>query len=673
MQPLTHITEKTNAAHVVKWARDISAGDVREFRFSAAVRRVVRKKKAVRPSVWAEKNRVLTTSVINGPWRNSVTPYLAGIMDAMAHPAVSTGIICKAPQVGGTEAAHNFVGYALDHAPGPVMYVFPDKDLASENSRDRIVPMLEASPALRGYFTGTDDDKARFRIKLRHAIIHMAWSHSTSSLSNKPVRYLILDEVDKYPPTTGKREASPVKLARKRQNTYRAYGRSKEVMLSSPSIETGNIWVALTTEAQIIFDYHVRCPHCGRLQHMKFDNIKWPDDVRDPEMMESSKLARYHCPHCEAQWTDHDRDRAVQSGQWMSRPKEDGDPAIGLDAYLGAYRPAKVGFHIPAWISPFVSMSECAAAFLKGLKDKEALKDFNNGYAAKPWVVYEQQRDEDQLVVLMDDRPAGLVPGNERVAGLTAGVDTQKHGFWYEIRAWGFGLDRDSWQIKAGYVTSFDALAQVLWEDTYTDADGNQYIVHMVLQDAMGDKTADVYDFCRAHRGRILPTQGVQQLTQPFTFSKVDTYPGTNRIIPGGLFLCRVNTTFYKNDLSNRLDVAPGDPGAWYFHNDTTREWLRHMTAEYVDEKGVWQCPSGKANHGWDCSVLNRVAADILNIAHWQDARGKNIQIPDPAKKPPDGHESMNRASPSPIHDQQHNPAASASNRQRPSWFNKRR
>ena len=54
--------------------------------------------------------------------------------------------LCKAPQTAGSEAGFNLLGHAADHAPGPALVVFPDKDTAKDNSRDRILPMFEDSP-----------------------------------------------------------------------------------------------------------------------------------------------------------------------------------------------------------------------------------------------------------------------------------------------------------------------------------------------------------------------------------------------------------------------------------------------------------------------------------------------------------------------------------------------
>jgi hypothetical protein len=42
------------------------------------------------------------------------------------------------------------------------------------------------------------------------------------------------------------------------------------------------------------------------------------------------------------------------------------------------------------------------------------------------------------------------------------------------------------------------------------------------------------------------------------------------------------------------------------------------MTAEYVNEKGLWECQTSRDNHAWDVSVYNLVIADVLGIKFWK-------------------------------------------------------
>ena len=633
----------------------------REFKPLPGERKALRKPRRIRPSKWAERYRVLPpkVSALPGRWRNSVTPYLAGIMDAAALAFIRDTNICKAPQAGVTEAVHNFIGSSIDQDPGPVLYVFPDEDMGRENMKDRIEPMVSATPHLRKYLTGSAHDSASVRLDLRHVNIYVAWARSASKLGNKPIRYVSMDEVDKYPDTAGRKESSPIALAEARTIWFSK--NCKRFKYSTPTIELGNIWQALL-DAEMVFVYEARCPVCGARQVMVFDQIKWEGGKSAyPNTVE----AWYECNSCQAAWDDVLRNQAVARGVWreliVPENKTMAD-AIRNPKYVGRQlfyalkkdRPENIGFHLPAWLSRFVPLSDCAAAFIRGQRSKVALRNFMNNIKAEPWVEYDVERESDQILALKDVRPAGLVPGDGQVAALLGEIDTQDDGFWYEIRAFGFGFAAESWQIRAGFIAAdwtrvnrknlagrqwryhpaFDQLRKVLWEDVYRDPDGKSYPVYFSGIDAMGHHTSEVYDFCRAHRGKIAPIQGMNTRSNtPYKWKRMDYYPGTNRPIPGGIKLLQLDVHHYKDELSGKLQVAPLDPGAWHMNRDTIDAWAEQMCVEYLDEKtNRWECPSGKANHSWDCSVYGLALADVVGIKHWPEPDDELAE--DPPDKP---------------------------------------
>ena len=246
--------------------------------------------------------------------------------------------------------------------------------------------------------------------------------------------------------------------------------------------------------------------------------------------------------------------------------------------------------------------------------DRRPLQNFVNGWLAEPWVEYEVQREEDAILALRDDRPRGLVPAGDIVAGLTGAVDTHDDGFHYEIRAWGWGLQEESWQVREGFALSFAALEEILFNARYKDIEGNDYFVHFTVIDAMGHRTKEVYDWCVKHRGRVMPLKGEERMRQPYAFSRINTYPGTKKPLPYEITLLRADVNYYKNHLSNKLQVPPADPGAWHMHGDMTEAWAQQMCAEYVNTKGLWECPPSKANEAWDVSVYGLVCADIIGL-----------------------------------------------------------
>lgn len=586
------------------------------FRFSAGERRIYkRKRKGVKPSELIQQIRMVTYGPFDGHKMDfSINPFGADILDASFFPSVQEITVCCAPQVVKTTFAENFLAVVAKTDPGHALVVYPDKDTTTENSRDRIQPMFTRSPGLAGLVTGYDDDMSGKRIKLLSMIIYMGWAGSATSLGNKSVRYLILDEKDKYPRTPNKDEAGTSDLADKRTNAYR-YNK-KILNLSTPTVESGPIWQDLL-RAEVIFELWARCPQCLTYQVMHFGDrespsgIKWPAEERDPEKIKNHDLAWYQCS-CGAKWDSHQRDRAVREGQL--RAKGDGRE---LFAYLAAYKPVHIAFHLPSWVSTFITLGKAAAAFLSGSMDKIKLRDFQNNHAAEPWLDYHQESTAEKILLLRDDRPAGLVPGNNQVATLLFGADTQDNGFYYKILAVGYGLIQDTWVIKYGFVTSFAALAKVLWENEYLDGAGLVYPVRFGLIDSQGHRTTEVYDFCRQHRGQVLPANGQRTKAQPFTYGNQEFYPGSKKAIPGGLQLVNIDTTRYKDQLDNRLAIAPTDPGAWRLHSETDEDYARQMTAEARDENGIWQQIGSRANHYWDCGVLCQVAADILDVKHW--------------------------------------------------------
>jgi phage terminase large subunit GpA-like protein len=606
-----------------------------ESGFSRPERKILRKRPKIPISKWAERHRWVRVSSRPGQWSNTTTPYLAGVMDAIGFVSVRDVTICATPQTGKTEAAiYNPLGYMVDRAPGPALVVFADEQTARDELDERIKTMFADSPRLRQYQSAAVRDTTTLRLSLQHMVIHMAWATSVARLATKPKRYVFFDEVDKYPESL-KKETDPINLGTLRTRTYP--DDKKVIKLSTPTWEHGPIWQSLLS-AQVNFHYHVKCPDCLQLQLMQFGEressggIKWPADERDPATIETDRLAWYQCPHCGSRWDDGMRDKAVRMGQWVE--------AISgreLTAELQLTRPSRIGFHIPAWLSSFVSLSECAGTFLRSTKSHEALRNFLNSIKAEPWMEFEVQREEDQILALRDERPRGLVPTDADI--LLAGVDTQDDGFFYEIRAFAFGWSEESWQIREGFLAvdwsrtdseyerqypyhpAFDALRQVLFDDVYQDANGRELSVRHAAIDAMGHHTKEVYDFCRVHRGRVIPIRGGRgRLAQPRKFSKIDTYPGTSKSIPGGVQVLNLDVNHYKDNLSGKLEIARTDPGAWRMHSETTRDWAAQMCAEYLDSEktGLWVCPSHKANHAWDCSVYVLALADLVGVKHGQ-------------------------------------------------------
>jgi len=239
--------------------------------------------------------------------------------------------------------------------------------------------------------------------------------------------------------------------------------------------------------------------------------------------------------------------------------------------------------------------------------------------------VHEQRdRSESHILRLVDpSMPRGICPRDPSAIIVLA--DTQQRGFYYQVWAYGWGRDLETWRIDHGYVEQFSHLADIgakIWQD----ADGKEYRATCGFIDSGGgtdphrpkhSRTTEVYEFCRMHPF-FKPLKGRRELAaQGWSTSRLDYYPsrdGKKIPIPGGLTLYLLNVTMYKNDLSGKIAIEPADPGAYHLHAEMGEDYARQMCAEYQDERGWWICPNGRANHHWDLGVYGMAAADIVGI-----------------------------------------------------------
>ncbi len=190
-------------------------------------------------SEWADRYRKLSSRAAAEPgrYRTKRTPYMKEIMDALSpgHPAQRV-VFMKAAQVGATEGGNCFLGFVIHQAPGPMLAVQPTVELAKRNSRQRIDPLIEESPALRDKVKparSRDAGNTMLSKEFAGGILIMTGANSAVGLRSTPARYIFLDEVDAYPASADE-EGDPVSLAEARSLTFAH--RRKVFLVSTPTI-----------------------------------------------------------------------------------------------------------------------------------------------------------------------------------------------------------------------------------------------------------------------------------------------------------------------------------------------------------------------------------------------------------------------------------------------------
>jgi len=566
-------------------------------------------------SEWSDQFRRLDvkTSAEPGQWQTGRTPYLKGIMDAFTDPYVDEITVMAASQVGKTEAMYNMLGFIIDQDPGPTLMVSPRADDAKSVSYNRVRPMIECSPILSKYIPINTDDITKLEYHFDRMILYFAGSNSPADLASRPIRYLFLDEVDKYPKFSG-READPIKLASERQKTF---WNKKTVKVSTPTTREGYIFREYDKSDQRRF--HVPCPHCGKKQVLLFGQIKWPKEESSAERIKNNRLAWYECSHCKKRIDDIHKQKMMLSGEWISEKGEHN---------------RNRGFWVSSLYSPWLTWSDIASEFLKSKDYVELLMNFVNSWLAEVWEEKIEETTVDKVRNLARDYDQGVVP--DEVLVLTAGIDVQKDHFYYVIRGWGYY--EESWLIRADRVEYWDDIIDCLFKTEYRRVSSAETLnVYMSCIDS-GFRTDEVYRFCREWPDKTKAIKGLEEITggRFYRANKIDINSRTGAVIPGGLVLWNLNVTQYKDKI-NRL-VTSKNPGKWHIFKNPADDYLMQFTSEHKvlirnrttgKAKEVWQKKKeAAANHYLDAEVYALAAADIIRALNMRKEDAPRVHQP---------------------------------------------
>lgn len=569
-------------------------------------------------SQWAAAHRVLPkSSAIPGKWNNDLVPYAIGVMDAFNDPWIEKITIMASVQSSKTESVYNMLGFAICQDPAPAVIVMPTLNTMKRVNR-RIRRMLMTSEELSSHLTGNPDDLQLHQIILDRMDVYFATAGSDADLQNVEARYVLCDETDEYP--VNMEQGDLVEKAIDRSTTY---WNRKIVVLSRPTTAAG--YINKSYEVSDKRRYWVPCPWCGGYQVLTFGQVKhagetlgeWPKELRDPEYIRRERVARYECVHCQGEIDDRHKKEMLLGGKWVPEGHD-----IGPDGSMAPVAArSHVGFCWNVLYSPFRTFSEVAAQFFKVKDDPDKLRIFTNQWLAEPWKEIVQRQEASAILQLRTSRPALIVP--DGTVGLTAGVDTQKRGFWVSIWAWvpAGSAVFDRHLVRYGFVHDEIELEIWLFQDVYwNDSAGISYPVWRGGIDTGGGEgeagsasmTERVYEWLRrSGQGRMFGVKGASRALaggKKMVMSIIDRMPGKGIPIPGGIRLWTLDTSLLKDSFWSWVDL-----GRVHFHADTGEDFARHLTAEAKERvrgRDIWVQQGRQANHLLDTAIYAMAMGD---------------------------------------------------------------
>lgn len=530
-------------------------------------------------SEWAAEYFQLSpeSSSLPGKFRFDRAMFQKGVFDALSDPTVKKVVIMASSQILKTQALLCYVGMIIHTDPGPILVVQPTSKMAQSFSKDRIDTMLRDVPILKGRVKDKrvrDSDNTIFHKSFPAGRLSIATSGSPSDLASRPIRYLLCDEIDRYAPGE---EGDPITIARARTTTF---FNAKEVLVSSPTDE-GVSRIAAEYAASDRRVYVVPCNECGTFQQLVWEQVVWEEGKPD--------TAHYECPHCQAKWSDHQKNYNVQHGHWeVTNP----DSSVA-------------GFHISNIYSSFKSLADLAASFLTAKSDPEQLRAFINTQLAQTWKTQAQTVGDIQWLSRQEAYDANTVPNG--VGLITAGVDVQVDRLECEVVGW--GLAEESWSLDYIVIQGnpnsplpWETLSQLL-DKPYTRADGLKIRINGMCVDS-GYLPQEAYAFARKHANRnVYATKGQAgegKMIFPKRFSRGK----------GGARVYILGVDSAKDKFYNLLTVKEHGPGFQHFPVDRDQTYFDGLTSEVYSVKykrghayKVWEKKQGVRNEPLDCRV----------------------------------------------------------------------
>lgn len=574
---------------------------------------------------WADRHRYLSqeASAEPGQWRTERTPYLKEPMDAFTDPMVERVTMMTSAQVGKSEMLLNVLGSIIDQDPGPILLVQPTLDEARNFSRTRIRNMIRDSPVLRDKVASEPKQGRNRRDKNTETVLQRTFAggtmtitgaNSASALASKPIRYLLLDEIDRYPVSAGD-EGDPIGLATARTETF--YNR-KIGAVSTPTTKGASPIYELYQQGTQERWVH-QCPHCGKYTQIVFDDIRFQKtyiEVNGRKVWDVVGEPEWLCPKCGCLTTE--KVMRDQPQKWVADNPE-------------AYEKRKHrSFALNAFSSPWIDWTHIIIRFLESQDDPQKLKVVKNTLFGELWEDRGDMATEQEMLDRREDY--GEIDGipvelPEGVLILTCGVDVQDDRLEYEVV--GHGHWGETWGIEYGVINGVPDNPEV-WQrldDLITKkwryADGQRLQISLTCIDSGGHYTQTVYQQCRmrwamrvrAIKGRTGPD--VPYIGRPNDVNIRDTRLKVRLYMIGvDSGKTQIMTNLMATEPGPRYCHFPSRPEAGYdikfFEGLMSEHQVRADTKRTT--RFVWEkLPGHERNEPLDCRNYALAALAILN------------------------------------------------------------
>lgn len=587
----------------IRKARDKEVAELYQSQIAQAFAENLAPKPKLTVDKWADKYRSLPqiSADESGLWRTSRFPFLKRIMELLSpSDPCRQVVVMKGAQLGFTEIALNWMFYCIDYHPVPMLYVQKTLDNISIFMDQRFDPAVDEMQNIKDKIgivsTGRGTGNTKRTKIFPGGMIRFGGANSASSLRSMPICYLILDEEDSYEQDI-QNEGSPSKLAIART---RNFANKKIFRLSTPTIKETSVIEPLFEQGTQEY-FYVPCPHCGTMERMKWENIKW---VKDEDGRLDRSSIGLMCTHCAVIIDEKHKTWMLENGKWVSHNPQGAFPS----------------FHLSSLYSPFgfYSWNDAVDDYLEAIQkgDPALLKAFVNTVLGETWseagrtlkATWLEKRKEPYRFEVPKD-----------VVLLTGGFDIQDNRIEGEVVGW--TRDLQSYSIDYRQFLG-DTERNAVWiqldqflNKWWKHESGVKIPIALTALDS-GYLTKQVYNFCRMREHRnIFPVKG----TPGWGHGYIDRPLKRNK---NGVWAFKAFVDEIKSKIYTNLGIEEVEPGFCHFpdRDEYNTAYFRMLTAEKLEKKWSngryrlqWVLPNGRRNEALDARAYAIAALNILN------------------------------------------------------------
>lgn len=431
-------------------------------------------------SGYAEMYRVLpiSTSAKAGKWKN--LSYQVEIQDAISSPYTSECVLMCSSQTGKSEILINTAFYYSDVEPSPIMIVQPQAEMLSDFMKNRLSASITNSKRLSQiYGDQIKPDKGRGKYSgSTGSVIYGGSAGSVPSLATRPVRVMLLDEIDLYKLNSS--QGSLVALAVQRTQDFK---NRKILYISTPGVKSiSEIYKLYMRSDQGILQVMCLNSACETNFDLLFDTLKYEFDELEEVIEDSVHIV---CPHCSHEVSEMERGLLTARCSFRIRnPK------------------SKIrGFNFNVMAGEAVSLYELVKQYEDVKDDPIKYQTFVNTKLGLPFDDTDVFEGAGRYDERLEDYGVDTVP--DAVLFITAGVDLQADR--NEITYWGWGLNGQIYHLGYDVVSGgandagFRKLYEHLIVKHFTTITKVEMGIDMIGLDTSAF-TKPAYDFCRGMR-----------------------------------------------------------------------------------------------------------------------------------------------------------------------------